>query len=422
MYDEKLESIFILLFQQKLLMNKDYSTESRIKNEHFYFKHNIEVFDFVSKNPKSDLITIHSHLKNSTMYKGQEYWLDIQEELKKSNNDIATYEDTLIDYFNRRKLKFKLDQLNQKVLSLESLDTIQSEIDKLYSLESVASDYREILDSSTITESAERYEKNAETTSKTVYSNYEKLDDTLGGFVPGRLIIFDAWLKSGKSMLVLNLAYNAWKYTNKNVLFITAENTIVETDNRFNALGAEINIRNIEQHSLHPEDKIKFNNFLKFRESNPAKIKFVFEPSINVATIEKLCLKFKNEVNNVDLVIVDQLSVCTPKVKSDYIPDIGRVAIELKNLANIQNIPIITLSQRNRAGKLAKRTGAEFASGSIEIAKFCDSFITMRIRDENEQQLMGNYTLDCEIVASRNSPLGKFSLKVFPSQMKMLAE
>lgn len=174
---------------------------------------------------------------------------------------------------------------------------------------------------------------------------FEKIDDMLGGLEGGDLIIIGARPAVGKSALVTQItSYLASQ--GKRIGFYNLEMQDKQMYERFIVSESGIGLTRLRR-------AIKFlaNEKERFEKANEA---LMSRENIVISTGGKKVGEIKSESKymNYDVIIVDYLQLLKPdKSYGNRFVEVGSISKTLKDIAMDLNIPIIALSQLNRASE-----------------------------------------------------------------------
>lgn len=204
-----------------------------------------------------------------------------------------------------------------------------------------------------------------------VRSGFKCFDDnfSLNGFESGRLYLGASMPGFGKSLWLLSSMVKSCKFydtkegkkelieNKKNLyIYITAENQIYETINRYASMA--IDSRNINLKELIYDDISECENELFFKNS-VVEIKYV--SAYNTTTgdimvlIDKIKAKYDSDKYILRCVYVDYLDLFKSMTGSDlYRLELGFVTMELKNISIKYNTPVVTVTQINTYEKIEK--------------------------------------------------------------------
>ena len=245
-------------------------------------------------------------------------------------------------------------------------------------------------------------------------TGYKDLDKKLMGLQNGDLIIIAARPSMGKTALSMNIVENF--LTNKDitggVLVFSLEMPAESLTTRLLASHAKIDQQRVRSASMNQAQ-------LKLFMESSSKLKDLplYIDDSSMLTPMELRAKarriFRQEPNGLSLIVVDYLQLMQlPASTENRVNQISEISRSLKMLAKELNIPVVALSQLNRAVEQRPNKRPIMAdlrdSGAIEQDADVILFI---YRDEvyNEDSEEGN---KAEIIISkqRNGPIGKVNL------------
>jgi len=196
-----------------------------------------------------------------------------------------------------------------------------------------------------------------------IFSGFSELDRITNGMHPGELLIVGGATSSGKSVVMMNMAINAYlgkqnpmempteSIRGHNVLFFTLEMPKDSLERRIDACMSQVLHNEIRDGKLGAEDKEKYFKSLKFQSKYNKKFHIVDMPrGVTVREIELKYLEMKETIGiNFDIVVIDYIGIM--KASKDQASDwlsLGNIAEELHEFARAYNIPVITATQVNR--------------------------------------------------------------------------
>lgn len=178
-------------------------------------------------------------------------------------------------------------------------------------------------------------------------TGFKNLDQLIGGFEPGQLIVVGARPSAGKTALALNIGIEMEKL-NCNIAVFSLETTVKKITQRIAASIAQVNLHKFKYPDSFSEDEL-----LKLTDSLDTfqKMNFTVDenPLVTPADIRKTAIKMNKESDK-NIIIIDYLTL----MKSDKnfgvnnrleVEDISR---QLKIIAKEQRCVIIALSQLSR--------------------------------------------------------------------------
>lgn len=250
-----------------------------------------------------------------------------------------------------------------------------------------------------------------------VPTGFKALDNKLSGFQKSDLIILAARPSMGKTSLALDIARKAAIEHNIPVGIFSLEMSSQQLVDRMLAAEARVDawkLRTGKNLSIE-------HDFSRIRDAmdklSKAPIYIDDQPGNNILKMRAIARRLKAE-KKLGLVIVDYLQLMTPvqSINSDnVVQQVTEISRGLKNLARDLDVPVIALSQLNRAvesrgGK--PRLSDLRDSGSIEQDADVVMFIH-REKDESGEQARSRETTIL-IEKHRNGPTGEVQL-VFDS-------
>ncbi|MCH7722058.1 MAG: replicative DNA helicase [Bacteroidetes bacterium] len=244
-----------------------------------------------------------------------------------------------------------------------------------------------------------------------VPSGYYELDELLGGFQKSDLIIIAARPSMGKTALALSIARNAAVDHNIPIGIFSLEMSTLQLIIRLLCAEGRLNAHLVRTGKLPHEEGLKLSkNAHRLIE---APIYVDDSPAQTVLEIRAKARRLKVE-KNIGMIIIDYLQLMQGQVRSESRErEISYISRSLKSLAKELNIPVVALSQLNRAVETRTDKRPQLSdlreSGSIEQ----DADVVMFLnrpeyygieKDENGESLEGV----AEIIVSkqRNGPTG----------------
>ena len=276
-----------------------------------------------------------------------------------------------IDKIKQRYNKYLIKRLESKIED-EPLDDINKSIrnlgletDRLYR-ESVYSEGN-VADS---VEDRVNIYKQTETNPETacgVLTGYREFDEYTWGIKPSELFVIGGASSSGKSLLMMNMAINAWLGDNKplegvvgnnngrNILFFSLEMSKEQMEMRIDSSVSKIPHTSLERGRLNDNDKISWKKSLNFQKEYNKKFYIVDMP--RGSTVSQIEAKYESILGifKPDVIYIDYLQLMSPRSNisgSDWL-DIGRVSEEMHEFCRNVKLPVITAAQRKTSNKKA---------------------------------------------------------------------
>tara|TARA_B100000674_G_scaffold419273_1_gene370005 strand:- start:67 stop:1434 length:1368 start_codon:yes stop_codon:yes gene_type:complete len=209
-------------------------------------------------------------------------------------------------------------------------------------------------------------------------SGYSALDDYTWGIKNSEMLVIGGASSSGKSLLMMNMAINAWRGSNdpstgeisadngKNILYVSLEMSKKQLEQRLDANISKIPHRGVMRGRLSSEEKARWLKSLEFQRGYE-KIFYILDMPRG-STMGEIEAKFESILGifKPDAIFVDYLQLMKPiagSAGSDWL-DVGKVSEEMHEFCRKKDIPVITAAQRKAATK--KTNGKHEDNVSLE--------------------------------------------------------
>jgi len=272
------------------------------------------------------------------------------------------------------------------------------------------------------------YIKNNPGQTSGVLSGFKSLDDYTWGIKKSEMMVIGGASSSGKSLLMMNMAINAWSGSgspdqmkfdsnSKNVLYISLEMTKSQLEKRIDANLANIRHKALSRGVLDDSEYKRYKRSLKYQKNNEKTFYILDLPrGSTMADIES---KYETIVGTFspDAIFVDYLQLMKPSTGAtgtDWI-DVGRVSEELHEFCRKKDVAVITAAQR----KTSQRSSAKKKVDNIDIedlgrSKMIGDNATIIMLIANREDEMLREDMEVHVVKNRDGARGKVSLrKVF---------
>lgn len=181
-----------------------------------------------------------------------------------------------------------------------------------------------------------------------VPTGFVDLDNMLTGMHGGQLIIVAARPAMGKTAFVLNIVHHLAVKKNVPCLLYSLEMGKEELGKRLMAIDAMVDSKAMKlSHTLTDDDWDKLSETMDVMVKAP--IYMVDNSAITLSELRSTARMHKQN-HNIGLIVIDYLQLMSTtgnaESRQNFIADVSR---SLKNLARELNVPIIALSQLNRA-------------------------------------------------------------------------
>lgn len=239
---------------------------------------------------------------------------------------------------------------------------------------------------------------------KPLHIGFDKLDNLLGGLEGGDMIVVGARPAVGKSAFVTQITSNLAKQ-GKRIGFYNLEMQNKQVYERFVASESGIPLTRLR----------RANYFLGDEKERFEKANEYLEQSDNIVITSSGAksvgdIKAESRHMDYDIIIIDylQLLKADTTYRGNRAAEVGEISRAIKNLAMELNIPIIALSQLNRAseGRETKEPSMAELREAGNIEQDASVIILMWNLDENDRSRKG-----CKIEKNRQGECGKVVMK-----------
>lgn len=201
-----------------------------------------------------------------------------------------------------------------------------------------------------------------------VPTGFFALDDILGGFQKSDLIIVAARPSMGKTAFALSAARNAAVDDKVPIAVFSLEMATIQLVTRLICAEARINAHSVRTGKFKAEDGPRISRTA--HKLSQAPIFIDDTPGQTVLEIRAKARRLKAE-KNIGLIIIDYLQLMSSSTRMDSRErEISTISRSLKALAKELNVPVIALSQLNRAVETRSDKRPQLSdlreSGSIE--------------------------------------------------------
>jgi len=322
-----------------------------LKPNDFYHPFHQAVFETMEELYKKDLpideIFLKEELKKKNRF-DEELFLEILGTAPIEAVEIYARE--LKDLSTKRELLHLSNEIKRIVLeedkkAVEEVEEIQS---KLFSIatSNLAGDFKSSL--SVVKDTLDFIKVQAAKKNKIVTgldTGFIELNRMTSGFGEGDLIIIAARPSMGKTAFALNLALNVIKQ-DKGVAIFSLEMPAEQLMLRMLSAAGKIPLQDIRRGSLTEEEWSKLTAIADEIASKPLFVDD--EGNINIHTIRAKLRKLKAQNPDLSLAVIDYLQLISSDQRERHLA-IAEISRSLKLLARELQIPIIALSQLNRA-------------------------------------------------------------------------
>ena len=392
-----------------------------ISDDCFYSEKHRLVFgamtDLFAKKEPIDLLTLSSLLKEQNQLEiigGNTFLTELVETVPSSANAEHYAKIVHKKYMMRRLIGVGEEVSNLGYNEAENLENILDKAEKsIFNVTNslISRSFIKIKDA--LGEAWERLDKLHKSDGKLrgVPTGFKELDNKLSGFQNSDLVIIAARPSMGKTSLALYIARKVAVDDNLPVAIFSLEMSSQQLVDRMLAADS-----NVDAWKLRTGKLTKDEEFNLIRESldhlSKAPIFIDDQASNNILNIRSVARKLKRQ-HGLRLIIIDYLQLMAPtesRSSDSMVQQVTEISRSLKHLARELDLPVIALSQLNRA--VESRGGRPRLSdlrdsGSIEQ----DADVVMFIHRENKEDGSGKSNLtEILIEKHRNGPTGKADL------------
>jgi replicative DNA helicase len=246
-----------------------------------------------------------------------------------------------------------------------------------------------------------------------VPTGFPDLDNILAGLQKSDLVILAARPSIGKTTLALDIARHVGIQEKVPVGIFSLEMSSDQLIDRMIAAEAEVDLWRLRTGRLKSEGE--GNDFQKIGEAmgilSEAPIFIDDTASANVMEMRTMARRLQAE-HNLGLIIIDYLQLMEGRGSENRVQEISEISRSLKNLAREINIPILVLSQLNRAVESRSPQIPKLfdlrESGSIE--QDADVVLFLYREDREKPDTPNKNIVEVHIAKHRNGPIGRMQL------------
>ncbi len=237
-----------------------------------------------------------------------------------------------------------------------------------------------------------------------VASGFEPIDRLTGGFQPTNLIVLAARPGVGKTSLALNIAHNVAVGTKAPVAIFSLEMSAQELGERLLCSAARVSSHKVRTGTLSGDDYGKLVQAAG--ELEKADIFIDESAGLNMFELRAKARRLKSK-HDLKLIIVDYLQLMSGDGHAENRQqEVAAISRSLKQLGRELQLPIIAVSQLNRAPEVRADREPQLAdlreSGAIE--QDADMVIFLYEDPRKEQGPQSKGVINVRIAKNRNGP------------------
>ena len=235
-----------------------------------------------------------------------------------------------------------------------------------------------------------------------VPSGFSELDAKIGGLNRSDLILIAARPGIGKTSLALNIASHVALKEKKGVAIFSLEMSGEQIVSRMISSLAMVDSARLRTGDIRPDEWTRLAEAVSILGDSPMKI----DDNAGI-TVQEIKAKLRRE-KNIGLVIIDYLQLMRSGTHSDNrVQEVAEISRSLKIMARELDLPVVALSQLNRASESRKDKKPMLSdlreSGSIE--QDADIVIFL-YRDEDNPDLEARNVVNCSVAKNRHGATG----------------
>lgn len=217
-----------------------------------------------------------------------------------------------------------------------------------------------------------------------ISTGHIKLDEALnGGLKRKEMLVVLGPAKGGKSFALMNLAVNA-QLQEKNVLFITLENSVEVTTDRMDAYLAQVETNALIKNITAVETAVR----ARLAKAGVMKVHEYATGTFKPRDLRRLVEHYKARGLIFDVIVVDYWDIMAPDItyRDDSIRESASIGMGLRAIAKDENLAMVTAIQSNRDGFKAALTKAEHAAEDFNKVRLADAMFSISSTDEERQK------------------------------------
>ena len=240
-----------------------------------------------------------------------------------------------------------------------------------------------------------------------------KLDMLTGGVLPQELVCFFGAAATGKSRTLASIAYNMFN-SGRRILYCTIEMPHQQVGRMFDSHHFFISSAGLRHGNLTSEDEAKYFSKTPTLSNRQGDFYVVDAPQgVSYATLLPVIRKYKSR-NRLDAVVIDYLNLMEPvaRVEGSEPLKIGTIAKELKQLARLEKVAVLTATQAVRSVAKVEdieKIGTEHVGWSNLLSYQCDLMIFLM---KQTGIRMAEGKMDASIIKNRDGGNAKLELGV----------
>jgi len=408
-----------------ILIDKDaiVNVAEFLRPEHFYNPNHGAIFEALlelyEERQPIDLITLKERLKNKKLIQrigGAGYLTELVSSVPTAAH-IEQYAKIVKDSYTKRELISSASKITDEAFddgaqAAEILDRAEQSIFSL-SQKHLRQGFIPVKDA--LAESFDRLDELHKQVGglRGVPTGFKDLDSTLAGMQNSNLIILAARPGVGKTAFALNILQHVASKGNMPAGFFSLEMSKEELVDRLLVSQADIDAWKLKTGRLDEDDFSRLSEAMGALAEAPLFIDDT--PALSVLEMRTKARRLMAE-HGLRFLVVDYLQLMrSAKARDSRVWEVSEISQGLKNLARELKIPILALSQLNRAveqrGKHRPQLADLRESGAIEQ----DADVVMFLWREDDDDMEN---VELEVAKHRNGPLRRLKLRFRGDRIK----
>ena len=247
-----------------------------------------------------------------------------------------------------------------------------------------------------------------------VPTGFRDLDDILGGMRPGEFCILAARPSVGKTCVALNIAHHC-----RCALFVSLEQSAEELTERLLCSTSGIDSHRLRTARIGPDDIVKLHDACASLRGVKLFIDDTAGRKVSHIGAQARRIQMRHDIR---LVVVDYIQLIDPEDrKQPRHEQVGQISRRLKLLARELNLPILALSQLNRASEDRddKKPRLSDLRSSGELEQDADVVLLMHRPSGDDNGQPSRETV-IQVAKHRNGPTGEVTLQFQPERMRFV--
>ena len=324
-------------------------------------------------------------------------------------NILSTCQKISGEVYDQDPVPVLLERIEKRIFDLTQVNLSDSLMHIKDVLNSRVEEYMELVDN------PEKLEQGK------VNTKYRDLDEVLGGFQPGQLIILAARPSMGKTAFALNCMINAAIQEKKTIAMFSLEMGNEQLVDRILCTVSGTPMHKITKWLL---DDTDFANLGEAMEKLSSADLFLDDKwAVTLNELRSKLRRLKIEKGKLDMVVIDYLQLMSAwwsKFAWNRVQEVSELSRWLKELARELKTPIIALSQLSRAveNRPDKRPMLSDLRESWSIEQDADSVLMLYREDYYDPYTDKKWLANIFIRKNRNGPVGEVELQWVKEHMK----